>query len=452
MESVNPTHGNVEASYPEHSLSDALSMLGNASTAFESWCLLSSTARGDLFRELARLLRSEKRLLAELAVTEMGKLLGEAEAEVEKCAWVCEHFADHAQAMLTPEDVATEATHSYVAFEPLGTVLAIMPWNFPYFQVVRFAAPALMAGNVCLLKQAPSVPGCALALQDLFRKAGFPDGVFQAALIPVEAVEPLIADARVHAVTFTGGVAAGSKVAEAAGRHLKKTVMELGGSDPFIVLKDAPLEECCQAAVRARMVNSGQSCIAAKRFIVVREIASAFEARFAQLLRELPVGDPMDLTTRVGPMARLDLLEALDRQVRDSVEKGARLVTGGGRLDRPGFYYAPTLLADVAEEMPVFGEETFGPVAALITVTDEEEAVAVANRSRYGLGASIWTGAPERGEQLARRLEAGVVFVNAAPRSDPRLPFGGVKCSGWGRELSPYGIKEFVNIKTVWIT
>jgi succinate-semialdehyde dehydrogenase / glutarate-semialdehyde dehydrogenase len=451
MESVNPTHGNVVASYPEHSLLDALTMLGNASTAFESWRSLPFTARGDLFRELARLLRSEKRFLAELAVTEMGKLIGEAEAEVEKSAWVCEHFADHGQAMLAPEDVATEAAHSYVAFEPLGTVLAIMPWNFPYFQVVRFAAPALMAGNVCLLKHAPNVSGCALALHGLFRKAGFPEGVFQAALLPVESVETLIADERIHAVTFTGSVAAGSKVAEGAGRHLKKTVMELGGSDPFLVLEDAPLEECCQAAVRARMINSGQSCIAAKRFIVVREVAQAFEARFAELLRELPVGDPMDPATRVGPLARLDLLEVLDSQVRDSVGKGARLVTGGRRLDRPGFYYAPTLLADVTQGLPVFGEETFGPVAALITVADEEEAVAVVNRSRYGLGASVWSGNPERGEGIARRLEAGVVFVNAAPRSDPRLPFGGVKCSGWGRELSTYGIKEFVNIKTVWV-
>jgi succinate-semialdehyde dehydrogenase/glutarate-semialdehyde dehydrogenase len=382
---------------------------------------------------------------------EMGKPIAAAESEVDKCAWVCDYYAEHAAAFLSPEASATDAARSFVRFDPIGPVLAIMPWNFPFWQHFRFAAPAVMAGNVGVLKHASNVPGCALAIEDLFRRAGFPEGVMTTLLVPSARTAELIARPEIKAVTLTGSEAAGREVAAQAGRHLKKTVLELGGSDPFIVLDDADPIAAAEQAARARTINSGQSCIAAKRFLVEEAVADRFEAEFVRRMEALRVGDPMDRETEVGPLAREDLLTALDDQVSRSVAAGARLATGGRRLDRKGWFYPPTVLLGVRPGMPAFDEETFGPVAAVTRARDAAEAIELANRSRFGLGASIWTGDPARAEDLAREIEAGSVFVNGMVKSDPRLPFGGVKSSGYGRELAAFGIREFVNIKTVWI-
>ncbi|HZL38435.1 MAG TPA: aldehyde dehydrogenase family protein, partial [Tepidisphaeraceae bacterium] len=385
-----------------------------------------------------------------LMAREMGKPVMAGEAEVEKCAACCEHFALHSAKYLSQIDIESDAAQSYVRFDPLGGVLAIMPWNFPFWQVFRFAAPALMAGNVGLLKHAPNVPGCALAIEDVFREAGFPPGVFSTLLVDTSAVGEIIKHPAVAAVTLTGSERAGAAVAAQAGAELKKAVLELGGSDPFIVLPDADVQATARAAASARTINSGQSCIAAKRFIVVGD-GREFERHFARALAALKLGDPTDRATDQGPLARLDLLENLDRQVRESIAAGARLVTGGHRLPRTGYFYAPTLLADVGPGMPVFDEETFGPVAALIDARGVDDAIRLANLSKYGLGASIWTRDAAAAQLLAARLEAGCVFVNGPVKSDPRLPFGGIKRSGYGRELSAFGIHEFVNIKTVWM-
>jgi succinate-semialdehyde dehydrogenase/glutarate-semialdehyde dehydrogenase len=381
----------------------------------------------------------------------MGKPLAQSRAEVEKCAWCCDYFADNAQAFLADMPKESTATESYVAFDPLGPVLAIMPWNFPFWQVFRFAAPGLMAGNVGILKHASNVPQCALAIEEVFRNAGFPEGTFQTLLVPGSKATALIDDPRIAAVTLTGSEEAGARVAEASGRNLKPAVLELGGSDPFIVLADADVETAARVAIDARFQNAGQSCIAAKRFIVVDSVAEEFQERFRNGIEELPVGDPSDAGTRVGPLAKQDLVDTLDEQVRRSVDAGASIVTGGQRLDRPGYFYAPTLIAGVKPGMQVFTEETFGPAAALIRARDAEEAVALANDSRFGLGASLWSRDIDRAKSLAREIETGSVFINGMVASDPRLPFGGVKSSGYGRELSEFGIREFVNIKTVWI-
>ena len=381
----------------------------------------------------------------------MGKPIAEAEAEVEKCAWTCEFFAEHAERMLAPETVATDASRSGTRYDPLGPVLAIMPWNFPFWQVFRFAAPALMAGNVLVLKHASNVPGCALAIERVFERAGFPEGAFTTLLVPAAVAETIVDHAVIQAVTLTGSEAAGVSLAARAGRALKKTVLELGGSDPFIVLADADPAEAAAQATAARIVNNGQSCIAAKRFIVEEPLAERFETLFAQAMARQRVGDPLDRATQLGPLARADLVDEIDRQVRQSLEMGARLVTGGTRLPRPGFFYAPTVLARVEPGMAVFDEETFGPVAAVVRARDGGHAIELANRSRYGLGASIWTADANRGEALAAEIEAGLVFVNGPVKSDPRLPFGGIKRSGYGRELATAGIREFVNLKTVWV-
>jgi succinate-semialdehyde dehydrogenase/glutarate-semialdehyde dehydrogenase len=353
--------------------------------------------------------------------------------------------------MLKDEIIATDSQKSFVAFQPLGPVLAVMPWNFPFWQVFRFAAPALMAGNAAVLKHASNVPGCALAIEGIFREAGFPEGLFTTLMIPSAMVENVIANPAIVAVTLTGSESAGSNVASVAGKHLKKTVLELGGADPFIVLQDADLEKAVKTAVSARMINQGQSCIAAKRFIVVGEVAPLFEAALKKEFEALVTGDPMDLLTQVGPLARTDLVDEIERQVNKSVAAGARLVTGGRRPEIPGCYFEPTILADVKEGMPVYSQETFGPVATIITARDEEDAVRIANDSEFGLGGCVWTRDTERGESLARRIETGAMFVNGMTKSDPRLPFGGIKKSGYGRELGSYGIKEFVNIKSIWM-
>jgi len=399
-------------------------------------------------REAAQILRTRRAEYARTMTLEMGKPIVQGEAEVDKCAWACEYYADHAEAFLAEQPRETEASRSYVRFDPLGPVLAVMPWNFPFWQVFRFAAPALMAGNAGVLKHASNVPRSALAIEEVFREAGFPRGLFSTVLVGSSAVAGLIADPRIVAVTLTGSELAGSKVAEQAGHALKKTVLELGGSDPFIVLADADIGAAARTAADARLINSGQSCIAAKRFIVVEPVADQFLDRFLDELRSRRMGDPLVRGTQVGPQARIDLRDLLHEQVAESVKRGAKLLLGGEVPAGKGAFYPPTLLAAVDKGMPAFDEETFGPVAAVIRAKDEADAVRLANDSTFGLGASLWTEDRVRAERLAAQIEAGSVFVNGVVKSDPRLPFGGIKRSGYGRELSEYGIREFVNVKT----
>lgn len=451
FQSINPATEEVIATFEEFSPKQTERALDAAQAAFRTWRNVPITERSSLMRNAAAILRRDRDDLAPTITREMGKPILESEAEVLKCAWNCDYYAENAEKFLSPEPVETNATESYVAFEPLGAVLAIMPWNFPFWQVIRFAAPALMAGNVGLLKHASNVYGCALQLERVFREAGFPEGVFQALLLSGPEAEKLIGDPRIQAVTLTGSDFTGSKVAASAGTAIKKTVLELGGSDPFIVLRDADLRAAAETGVRARNQNTGQSCIAAKRFIVEEAVADEFEALFSEGVRNLRMGDPMDRSTQVGPLARADLRDSLDTQVRRSVDLGALVLVGGERPDGKGYFYPPTVLANVSPEMAVGCEETFGPVAAVIRVKDEREAVAVANATPYGLGASIWTSDVEKGKAIARDIQAGSVFINGMVASDPRLPFGGVKRSGYGRELSHFGIREFVNIQTVWI-
>jgi succinate-semialdehyde dehydrogenase / glutarate-semialdehyde dehydrogenase len=381
----------------------------------------------------------------------MGKLLRASGEEVTKCARACRFYADHAERLLQDQPVESDATRSFVRYQPLGAILAIMPWNFPFWQVFRFAAPALMAGNVGLLKHAANVPQCAIAIADLFRRGGFGDGVFQTLLIETEQVEPLIDDARVKAVTLTGSERAGAAVATAAARRIKKSVLELGGSDPFIVMGSADFRAALETAVKARMINTGQSCIAAKRFIVSHDLYDGFVPRFIAAMRSLRIGDPMDPETEVGPLATEQILRGVDDQVQATVAAGAKLLSGGRRVERPGFYYEPTVLEDVPLDSPAAREEVFGPVAAFFRARDLDEAIALANDTQFGLGASAWTNDPREQERFASEIESGMVFINGMVASDPRLPFGGIKRSGFGRELGAEGIREFVNAKTVVI-
>jgi acyl-CoA reductase-like NAD-dependent aldehyde dehydrogenase len=451
MQSINPATEEVLASFEEHSERHVNEALDRGIETYRAWKQEPFARRSELMLEAAKLLRRDADRLAELITLEMGKPLAQSKAEVEKCAWCCEYFAENAEAFLADMPKPSSATESYVAFDPLGPVLAIMPWNFPFWQVFRFAAPALMAGNVGILKHASNVPQCAMAIEEVFVRAGFPPGAFQTLLIPGRRAQALVDDPRIAAVTLTGSEEAGARVAEASGRALKPTVLELGGSDPYIVLDDADVEAAARVAVDARFQNAGQSCIAAKRFIIVESVADEFQERFRNSIEELVVGDPSHGATRIGPLAKDDLVDTLEEQVRQSVQAGARIVTGGQRLDRPGYFYAPTLITDVTGEMQVFTEETFGPAAAVIAARDAEHAVSLANQSRFGLGASLWTKDLRRGKELARSIESGSVFINGMVASDPRLPFGGVKHSGYGRELADFGIREFVNIKTIWI-
>src|SRR5437762_6979327 len=451
LSSINPSSGEVLESFEEATPATLERVLAHAWQAFLGWRESTFAERAARLREVARVLGAKKVEYARLMALEMGKPVTQGEAEVEKCAWGCEYYAEHAARFLAPQPRETDAARSYVRFDPLGPVLAVMPWNLPFWQVFRFAAPALMAGNAGILKHASNVPRTALAIQEVFREAGFPRGLFSTVLISSAAVARLIADPRIVAATLTGSDLAGRKVAEQAGRELKKTVLELGGSDPFLVLADADLAVTARAAADARLVNSGQSCIAAKRFIVVEAVAEAFIERFVGELRSRRLGNPLERETQVGPLARADLRDALHRQVQESIKRGAKLVLGGQIVDGKGAFYPPTLLTAVESGMPAFDDETFGPVAAVIRAKDETDAVRLANASPFGLGASIWTRDRERGERLAAQIEAGSVFVNGIVKSDPRLPFGGIKRSGYGRELSEYGIREFVNIKTIWI-
>jgi succinate-semialdehyde dehydrogenase / glutarate-semialdehyde dehydrogenase len=449
MQSINPATEEVVESFQEFSTSQIDAALQQAHDAQRRWRLTSFGDRAAILQAAARVLRGQKPRWAGLATLEMGKPIVEAEAEIEKCAWNCDFYAERASQFLADEHVETGAQESFAAFEPLGVVLAIMPWNFPFWQVFRFVAPALMAGNGAVLKHASNVPRCALAIEEILNSAGLPSGLFRSLLVPGSETERLIADPRIQAVTLTGSSEVGEKVASAAGRVIKKQVLELGGSDPFIVLADADLEAATKVAVRARNQNNGQSCIAAKRFIVEEPVADEFTARFAAAVGALQVGDPMQRSTNVGPLARGDLRDALARQVEGSLAKGAQAVVGGHALDRKGYFYEPTVLDGVQDTMPAFREETFGPVAAVVRARNAQDAVRLANDTEYGLGANLWTRDVERAKQLARSIEAGSVFINGMVASDPRLPFGGVKRSGYGRELGSYGIREFTNIQTI---
>jgi succinate-semialdehyde dehydrogenase/glutarate-semialdehyde dehydrogenase len=446
----NPATGEPLERYP---LLDARALnriLAGAAAAQRGWAQTSFSERAHALRTLADLLRRRASAYAELMAVEMGKPLKQGVAEAEKCAWACEFFAEHAQPWLAPQPVATDSGKSFVAFRPLGVILAIMPWNYPFWQVIRCAVPTLVAGNGVLLKHAPNVTGCALAIEKLFREAGFPTDLFRTLVIDERQAARVIRDARVRGVSLTGSVRAGRAVAKVAGAALKKVVLELGGSDPYVVLEDADVRRAAEICVAARLVNSGQSCIAAKRWIVVRAQRAAFEEAVLAKLKAQRVGDPHDPATTIGPLARADLREALHRQVRTSVEAGARCLLGGAPLASRGFYYPVTLLTEVAPDMPAYGEELFGPVAVLIEAADEREALRIANDSAYGLGAAVFTRDRARGERLAvERLEAGAAFVNQQVVSDPRLPFGGIKDSGLGRELSEFGLREFVNVKAV---
>ncbi|HHH35831.1 MAG TPA: NAD-dependent succinate-semialdehyde dehydrogenase [Gammaproteobacteria bacterium] len=451
FQSINPATGETLAvidAWDEARLESALAL---AARAAPCWAATPVDQRCEHLRRVAGVLRSRQEALARLITLEMGKLIREARAEVEKCALACDYYARHASDFLADEVIPSDAGRSYVAHQPLGTVLAVMPWNFPLWQVFRFAAPALAAGNTALLKHASNVPQCAQAIETVFAEAGLPEGVFLSLMITSDQVAGVIADDRVRAVTLTGSEAAGRAVAACAGRHLKKTVLELGGSDPFIVLADADLEAAVATALTSRFLNAGQSCIAAKRFILVPEVADAFLERFRPAVEALRCGDPLDEATTLAPLARPDLREELHRQVQASIAAGASAVTGCSPHPGRGAFYLPSILDRVGPGMPAWEEELFGPVAVLIRVADEDEALAVANGSRFGLGGSVWTRDLARGEALARRIESGAVFVNGLVKSDPRLPFGGIKASGYGRELSRHGLMEFVNQKTVWI-
>lgn len=438
----------------EYSLIDnalASQKIDQAAVAYQSWRTQSVQDRAEVFRNVASELRNSLEESAQLITEEMGKSIKEARAEVEKCALGCEFYAEHGPQFLENEQVATDAGQSYVRSDPLGVVLAVMPWNFPFWQVLRFAAPTLIAGNAGLLKHASNVSGCALRIEEILLKAGVPEGLFQTLLISSSQVADVISHDQVRAVSLTGSEVAGKAVAEVAGRNLKKLVLELGGSDAFIVLEDADLDLVTPNALKSRMLNCGQSCIAAKRFIVVETLYDEFVERLQAEIEGLQAGDPTDESIDLGPLARKDLVDDLDRQVQASVSEGAQLRSGGKRLDRRGYFYAPTLLAGVTQNMTCFKEETFGPVAAVAAVTDADAAIALANSSRFGLGGSLWSADLERAQKLAARIDSGGVFINEFTKSDPRVPFGGVKDSGYGRELSVYGIREFVNTKTVWI-
>lgn len=452
ISSKNPATGEVLETYESHSSQQIEAILSTAAETFVHFARTPLEERAEKVKRAAAILEERRDELGRLITLEMGKPLKAAKAEVAKCALVCRHYADNAATYLADEEIGTDASRSYVTFQPLGVVLAVMPWNFPFWQVFRFAAPALMAGNVGLLKHASNVPGCSLAIEKIFRDAGFEKGVFQSLLIGSDAVASILEDDRVSAATLTGSEPAGSDVASRAGKRIKKTVLELGGSDPFIVTPSADLEKAVETAVKARIINNGQSCIAAKRFIVVGDIADSFEEAFTRRMQGLKVGDPMDEATDIGPLATTSIAEDLDRQVRASIEQGARVLTGGKRLEALGpNYYEPTVLTDIPPQAPAHSEELFGPVASLFRVGSVEEAIELANSTEFGLGASAWTADPAEIQQFVDGIQAGQVFINAMVASDPRLPFGGIRRSGYGRELGEYGIREFVNIKTVWI-
>ncbi|MFD2513544.1 NAD-dependent succinate-semialdehyde dehydrogenase [Pontibacter locisalis] len=451
IKTINPATGKEVKSFDADSSEEVNSKIEAAHKAFEQWRDTPFEERAKHMYKQAEILEQDAEKYGRIISLEMGKPLQDAIAEVKKCAKACKYYADNAADFLKDEEIETDATKSIIAFEPLGVVLAIMPWNFPFWQAYRFLAPALMAGNVCLLKHASNVPQCALAIEEIVNRAGFPESTFQTLLIGSKEVNAVIEHPYVKAVTLTGSEEAGSKVAEKAGKEIKKTVLELGGSDAFIVLEDADLEQAAEVAVKSRMVNSGQSCIAAKRFIVVESVADEFLKKMKDKMGQLKTGNPLEEKIDYGPLARVDLASDLEKQVAASVEKGAEVVLEGGREDRESAYFKPMILKNVKPGMPAYEEEMFGPVAAVMIVKNEEEAIAVANDSRFGLGGAVWTQNKERGLRVARRVETGAMFVNALVASSPEMPFGGIKKSGYGRELSYLGIREFVNQKSIWV-
>lgn len=449
FQSINPFTGEVIANHAPHDEQDLSACIQSANRAFNNWKTLKINERAVSLLKLAIELRKQKEYLAKLMTMEMGKVITESRAEIEKCAWLCEYYAEHSKKMLKKEYFETDATESFVRFDPVGVVYAIMPWNFPFWQVLRFAVPTIMAGNTVILKHAPNVQGCAKAIEELFDKAGFPENVFSNLIIPVDLSEKVIAHPLIQGVTITGSMQAGSTVAAQAGKYLKKSVLELGGSDPCIVLADADFNTACKTGTNSRMLNAGQVCIAAKRFIVEKSIFDQFVEEQKMLLNNLRLGDPMNENTDIGPMARPDLLVSIERQINESIKMGAKLVTGGKIVNDS--FYSPTLLTNVKKGMPAYDEEIFGPVSVVIPAKNAEDAVRIANDTSFGLGASIWTKDLKLAKKMASQIEAGAVFINGMTKSDPRLPFGGTKRSGYGRELSHFGIREFVNIKTVWV-
>jgi len=449
--SINPATGETLKSFTALTAEQLEQKLQLAADTFRTYLRTTFADRQPLMIRAAEILETRKHDYGKIMTSEMGKPLKAAVAEAEKCAWVCRYYAENAERHLADQIVETDAKKSYVHFQPLGPVLAVMPWNFPFWQVFRFAAPALMAGNVGLLKHASNVPQCALAIEEVFASAGFPEGAFQTLLIGSDAVEGILNDPRVVAATLTGSEPAGRSVAATAGKQIKKTVLELGGSDPFIVMPSANLDEAVTTAVKARTINNGQSCIAAKRFIVATDIYDEFEKRFVKSMRALKIGDPREESTDIGPLATPQIVDDLDAQVKRAVATGARVLTGGTRMDRPGNYFEPTVLVDLNIAAPVSCEEIFGPVAMLFRVSGIDEAIRIANATPFGLGSAAWTNDTAEQEKFIDELEAGAVFINGMVASDPRLPFGGVKHSGYGRELAEFGIREFVNIKTVWV-
>jgi succinate-semialdehyde dehydrogenase / glutarate-semialdehyde dehydrogenase len=447
--SINPTTGETIREFCALTPAQIEAKLALAEQSFQKHRRSSLVERGLILQTVATILDSDREKLARMMTLEMGKPIRASADEISKCARGCRFYAENAERFLEEEDAQTGATRSYVRYEPLGAILAVMPWNFPFWQVFRFAAPALMAGNVGLLKHAANVPQCALAIEDIFRRAGFEEGIFQTLLIETGPVAGIIKDSRVKAVTLTGSDRAGSEVASAAAKEIKKSVLELGGNDPFIVMPSAEFELAVSTAVKARTVNNGQSCIAAKRFIIADEIYDRFIAEFVRRMEQLKVGDPLDEQTEIGPLATENILRGVDEQVRKSIEAGAKLLIGGKQLERSGFFYAPTVLVDVPKNSPAYREEIFGPVAAMFRIRDDAAAIEIANDSQFGLGASAWTTERRQQELFVSELEAGMIFINGMVASDPRLPFGGVKRSGFGRELGVHGIREFVNAKTV---
>lgn len=451
IQTINPATGEVLRSFQPLSAAQLEQKIQLAQSTFTKFRRLSFAERGRMMRKAADILEAEKRELGQLMTLEMGKTLRSAVDEAVKCAWACRFYAENAERFLADEVIETTAKKSYVRYQPLGVILVIMPWNYPFWQVFRFIAPGLMAGNVGLLKHASNVPQCALKIEEILLQAGFPEGAFQTLLIGSDRVDAVLADHRIAAATLTGSEEAGVKVGTGAASRIKKVVLELGGSDPFIVMPSANLEEAIRTGVKARTLNNGQSCIAAKRFILAAEIADQFERGFVEKMAALKLGDPFDEQTDVGPLATADAVESLDADVRKTVEAGAKVLAGGRPANLPGNFYLPTVLTGIPEASPAYREELFGPVASLFRVKSLEEAIHLANDSRFGLGASAWTKDTEEQERFVNELEAGMVFINQMVASDPRVPFGGVKHSGYGRELSVYGIREFTNIKTVWV-
>lgn len=451
IQTLNPATGEIEKIFVEYTTEEVDSIIEKVNEDFIAWRNVDYLKRAVPMKKAAFILRDNKKEFGKILTMEMGKTLAQAIAEVEKCSLVCDYYAENTHKILQEELIQTDASESFVRFDPIGIVLAVMPWNFPFWQVFRFAAPALMAGNAGILKHASNVPMSALAIEQIFIDAGFPNNIFRTILIGPKLVEQVIKNPKIKAVTLTGSEPAGKKVAELAGSRLKKSVLELGGSDPFIVLEDADIDTAVSTAVTARLINNGQSCIAAKRFIVVEKVYDQFKNKFVDRMKNIKVGDPMDDSTELGPIARADLREELLNQVRLSAEKGAVVLCGGNILPGKGFYFEPTVIANVKPGMPAYEDELFGPVASLILAEDESDAIRIANESPFGLGASLWTKDISKAKKLSAEIESGSVFINGMVKSDPRLPFGGIKLSGYGRELSHYGIKEFVNIKSVWI-